>query len=172
MSADHESPLPSPEKKSEPDIAVKSLGIARFFVVLGVLASVVLAAALYLSTVIQAVHGIYNAYVVEQEDITKALLYLAVAQADGLLVATALLITGFGLYSLFIGRPETLPKWLQIESIDELKQKLIGVVVAALAVDYFSTVYEGQNTKDLLTIGVGTGAMIAALGYFLSKNRH
>lgn len=171
MSDSAQSPPNPPETPQKPDLAVRSLGLARFFVILGVISSVGLAISLYLATVLRAIGGVFAAYTDERLDLTKTLLLLAVEQADGLLVATALLITGFGLYSLFIGRPDTLPKWLQIKSIDELKQKLIGVVVAALAVNFFSTAYEGKNPEELVALGVGSALMVAALGYFL-KSQH
>ena len=53
---------------------------------------------------------------------------------DTLLLATVLLVIGYGLYELFVDSSVQLPDWLEIRSLDDLKSKLIGVVVAIIAV--------------------------------------
>ncbi len=87
---------------------------------------------------------------------------------EWLLIATALLIVGFGLYGLFVDVNETLPPWLRISTVDELKSKLLGVVVVALAVRFFALVYQfhGGDDDDLLALGISVGAVIVALAAF------
>ncbi|NQW73935.1 MAG: YqhA family protein, partial [Actinobacteria bacterium] len=43
---------------------------------------------------------------------------------DTFLLATVLLVIGYGLYELFVDSEVTLPQWLQIRSLDDLKTKL------------------------------------------------
>lgn len=163
----------APRARRATDLAIRSLSVARLFVIAGVISSVVLAIVLYFTTMLRAGFGIWEAAKTDRDhDPTKTLLLMAVEQADVLLVATALLIIGFGLYSLFIGRPHNLPGWLQIESIDELKAKLIGVVIAALGVNFFSAALSHKPATDLLAEGLATAVVVVALSYFLQSTRH
>ena len=54
---------------------------------------------------------------------------------DAILLGTVLLVIGYGLYELFIDTDIDVPLWLRVEDLDDLKSKLIGVVVAIIAVD-------------------------------------
>ena len=70
-----------------------------------------------------------------------ALVSVAMVQAvDAFLFALVLLIFSFGIYNLFINRPDetsrqALPGWLRINSISELKTTLIQVIIVILAVN-------------------------------------
>ncbi|MDP2182754.1 MAG: YqhA family protein, partial [Actinomycetota bacterium] len=54
--------------------------------------------------------------------------------ADVFLVATVLYIMALGLYELFIDDTIPVPAWLQVRTLDDLKEKLVGVVIVVLAV--------------------------------------
>jgi uncharacterized membrane protein YqhA len=59
---------------------------------------------------------------------------------DAFLFALVLLIFSYGVYTLFVHRAEgestaTLPRWLQIESISQLKTILVQVIIVILAVN-------------------------------------
>ena len=49
---------------------------------------------------------------------------------DAILLGTVLLVIGYGLYELFIDADLDVPQWLRVYDLDDLKSKLIGVVVA------------------------------------------
>jgi len=53
---------------------------------------------------------------------------------DAILLGTVLLVIGYGLYELFIDADLDVPQWLRVYDLDDLKSKLIGVVVAIVAV--------------------------------------
>ena len=53
---------------------------------------------------------------------------------DAILLGTVLLVIGYGLYELFIDEDLEVPLWLQVQDLDDLKSKLIGVVVAIISV--------------------------------------
>ena len=82
-----------------------------------------------------------------------------------ILISAALLIIGIGLYALFVGRVERLPHWLDITSLDDLKDKLISVIVAVLAVNFFTRVVEWQG-DNILYLGGAIGIVIASLALF------
>jgi uncharacterized membrane protein YqhA len=80
------------------------------------------------------------------------------------LVGTVLYITAAGLYQLFI-REIDFPRWLRIDSTEELETNLIGVTVVVLAVNFMGAVLIGE-TQSLLQYGAGIALPIAALGLF------
>lgn len=89
--------------------------------------------------------------------------------ADVFLLSVVLYIMSLGLYELFIDSHLPLPEWLVIRSLEDLKEKLIGVVVVVLAIFFLGRVIESENPIELLYMGVGIAAVIAALAYFASK---
>jgi uncharacterized membrane protein YqhA len=86
--------------------------------------------------------------------------------ADIFLLAVVLYIMALGLYELFIDPNLPLPEWLVVRSLEDLKEKLIGVVVVVLAIFFLGRVIESDNPLELLYLGVGIAAVIAALAYF------
>ena len=85
---------------------------------------------------------------------------------DALLLSTVLLVIGYGLYELFVDSTVQLPAWLQITSLDDLKSKLIGVVVAIIAVVFVGILVEMTNARDVMFIGAGAGAVLLGLAVF------
>ena len=90
---------------------------------------------------------------------------------DALLLSTVLLVIGYGLYELFVDSTVKLPSWLQISSLDDLKSKLIGVVVAIIAVVFVGILVEMTNAQDVMFIGAGAGAVLIGLGVFSLAGR-
>ncbi len=85
--------------------------------------------------------------------------------ADLILLAVALYIIALGLFELFIA-PVPMPAWLTITSLDDLKSKLINIVVVALGVSFFGQVVTWDGVTNLLTLGLAIGAVIVALAIF------
>ncbi len=76
-------------------------------------------------------------------------------------------ITAVGLYKLFISNSEIeLPVRLKIHSLKDLEDKIIGVVVAALAVAFFGQAVAASELSALLNYGGGIALVIAALAFF------
>ena len=72
-----------------------------------------------------------------------------------------------GLYKLFISNLEVkVPVRLNIHSLKDLENKIIGVIVAALAVAFFGQVVATSDLAVLLHYGGGIALMIAALAFF------
>lgn len=86
---------------------------------------------------------------------------------DLFLLGTVFLIISLGLYSLFIDKDLRLPSWLVIQTLDDLKSKLLGVVVVVMAVLFLGQVVSWDGQRDLLGFGVAIGAVIIALTWFL-----
>jgi uncharacterized membrane protein YqhA len=90
---------------------------------------------------------------------------------DTLLLATVLLVIGYGLYELFVDADVQLPPWLEIRSLDDLKAKLIGVVVAIIAVVFLGVLVDATDANDIMLIGIGAGAVVLGLAAFTYATR-
>ena len=66
-----------------------------------------------------------------------------------------LLVIGYGLYELFIDAEIEVPQWLRVRDLDDLKSKLIGVVVAILAVVFVGVFVDSNRSDDVISYGVG-----------------
>ena len=85
---------------------------------------------------------------------------------DAILLGTVLLVIGFGLYELFIDTNIQVPPWLRVEDLDDLKSKLIGVVVAIIAVVFVGIFVDSNRASDVISYGVGAGALVVGLAIF------
>jgi uncharacterized membrane protein YqhA len=99
----------------------------------------------------------------------RALQVAFIDLADLFLVGTVLYVMALGLYELFIDDRLPLPAWLEIHDVDDLKGKLVGVVVVVLAVFFLGEAVGWDGERNLLWLGGGIALVIAALTYFLSQ---
>ncbi|MEM1450745.1 MAG: YqhA family protein [Planctomycetota bacterium] len=98
----------------------------------------------------------------------KALSVVVIETIDLFLVATVAYITAVGIYKLFVSQTdETILKRVKIEKLVDLENKIIGVLVAALAVAFLGSVAEAKSALDVLYAGVGIAAVIGMLGVFV-----
>ncbi len=86
---------------------------------------------------------------------------------DLFLLGTVLYITSLGLYELFIDEHLPTPHWLEIHTLDDLKEKLIGVVVVLLAVTFLAEVVSWDGSNSILSLGVSVGLVLLALALLL-----
>ena len=88
---------------------------------------------------------------------------------DLFLVGTVAYIAAVGLYKLFISNVEVveLPMRLKIETLKDLEDKIIGVIVAALAVAFLGQAAGSSEPTALLNYGGGIALVIAALALFM-----
>lgn len=146
------------------------LGGTRMFVLIGVVASLLLSAALFLLIAVRTVTAFSEvaSLAFSAGEVEKALKTLALDSieiADLTLLASALLIVGLGLFELYIG-PAPMPERLMVRSLDHLKVRLVNVVVVVLAVSFLGQAVTWDGTRNLLPLGVAIGAVILALSAF------
>lgn len=99
----------------------------------------------------------------------KAAMVEFIELADAFLLATVLYVMAMGLYELFIDDRIPLPRWLEIHDLDDLKVKLVGVVVVVMGVLFLGSVVSADSAQELALRGIGIAAVIAALTFFVSK---
>ncbi|MCU0495260.1 MAG: YqhA family protein [Chloroflexaceae bacterium] len=142
------------------------LSYSRYIVLLGVVACVVVAATLFLAGMVRAgVLVVESLAAIASEKTPKTLSIATIELADIFLIATAIYIVGVGLYELFIG-DAALPEWLVVKSLDDLKDKLISVVVVVLGVSFLAQVAVWDGQTNLLPYGAAIGAVILSLTAF------
>jgi uncharacterized membrane protein YqhA len=90
---------------------------------------------------------------------------------DAILLGTVLLVIGYGLYELFVDTRLEVPTWLQVRDLDDLKSKLIGVVVAIIAVVFVGVFVDTNRAADVVSYGLGAGALVAGLALFALATR-
>ena len=90
---------------------------------------------------------------------------------DLFLVATVAYITAVGLYKLFIGDVNVeLPMRLKIRNLKDLEDKIIGVIVAALAVAFLGQAAGTNEPTGILAYGAGIAVVVAALAFFMRQD--
>lgn len=100
----------------------------------------------------------------------KELIVALVEVVDIFLISTVFYIVFLGLYELFIDNNVQTPKWLNIESIDDLKKKLISAIVLVISVYFLSVLENPQIARyEMTLIAIGISFVIFALSYFIAK---
>ena len=74
-----------------------------------------------------------------------------------------------GLYELFIDHQVPVPNWLEIRTLDDLKDKLIGVIIVVIGVGFLGQFTTWNGETNLLISGGGAALVIAALTFFLGQ---
>lgn len=100
---------------------------------------------------------------------TKTVLLKYIEIIDLFLIGTVFYITALGLYELFIDDQVITPAWLHITHLDDLKAKLLSVVVVILVVVFLGQVINWEAGWEILGLGAGIGMVILAVTYFLRR---
>ncbi|MFN9714944.1 MAG: YqhA family protein [Planctomycetota bacterium] len=105
----------------------------------------------------------------EYSERTAKQLTLTVIEAiDMFLVGAISYLIAVGLYSLFIGdKEDPLFKRFEIGSLADLENKVIGVVVVAMAVGFVGKASDAPGAVAVMQIGAGIAVVIVALAVFV-----
>jgi len=142
----------------------KILGLTRYAVIVPSIAAILGALLLMAQGSIEIVLVIIDA--VLNDAYLKDTIVDVLTAIDAILLGTVLLVIGYGLYELFVDTRLEVPAWLQVRDLDDLKSKLIGVVVAIIAVVFVGVFVDSNRASDILSYGLGAGALVAGLALF------
>jgi uncharacterized membrane protein YqhA len=95
-------------------------------------------------------------------------LVAGIAAVDTFLIAVVLYFVAVGLYQLSF-HPLPLPRWLVVNDLDDLEDKLTQVVVVVLGIAFLGQAVTWDGQRDLLGFGVATALVIAALALHLRR---
>ncbi len=152
-------------------------GWSRYIVLIAVVALLLGGIAVFIFGGITTVVTIVEAFS-EPEFSAEGARFLSVEMIeliDLFLLGTILYITSLGLFQLFVDPSigESLPPWLSVHSIDQLKFNLVAVLIVMLIVLFLGNVaeatllHEGEVTEagiQILAYGAGIALVVAAAG--------
>ena len=152
----------------------------RFIVIIAVILSIISSISLFLIggwDIIQAT--IYNNPIFNQDiNNSNDLLFKIISSIDLFLIGIVLLIFGFGVYELFISeidfaKDKFADSTLKINSLDQLKNKIIKVIIIVLIVKFFEKVLKLSHNfttpNDLLLFSISI--LSICIGYYLINRK-
>ena len=117
------------------------------------------------------------ARVVEDPELTSHNLGFLLLLTDLFLVGATLMIAAFGFYDLFIRRIDAdgpsprLPDWLRMRDLNDLKVRVISMVILVAAVTFVDIAVESGGGLNTLYLGAAVALVIIALTAFLHFGR-
>lgn len=90
---------------------------------------------------------------------------------DIFLLGTAFFIVALGLYELFIKRPTGSPRWLHVRDLDDLKARLLGVVILVMSVFFLEQIINWDGKRAILELGIAEALMIGAITLAITVHR-
>ena len=142
----------------------RALEVTRYAVVIPAIAAILGALLLMVQGSIEMMVVVFEA-IFESSSLKQSIVDVLTA-VDAILLGTVLLVIGYGLCELFVDTQIKVPAWLRVNDLDDLKSKLIGVVVAIIAVVFVGIFVDANRADEIIAYGVGAGALVAALALF------
>ncbi|HUX04649.1 MAG TPA: YqhA family protein [Acidimicrobiales bacterium] len=99
---------------------------------------------------------------------------------DFFLVGATMLIAAIGFYELFISKVDParaglgLPTWLEMRDLDDLKARVISMIILVAAVSFVDVLVDFRGGNDVFFLGAGVALVVGSLTAFLrfaSKDR-
>jgi uncharacterized membrane protein YqhA len=149
--------------------ALSSSALAsRFIAIFAILGTAISAIAVYIYGAAFVVITVWDTITSGRpnEEGLKHLTIQLVESTDAFLLGTVLYIVAIGFFQLFIDSDLNIPGWMRITDLDQLKSKLIGVIVVLLGVTFLGKVSNWTAGTDIIYLGVAIGVVIASLAYF------
>jgi uncharacterized membrane protein YqhA len=144
----------------------KVLSGSRFLIVVAVIGS-------YLASAVLLIYGgllqvkIIIGVIIHPDLSTNAGRLLAlecIESIDVFLLGTAFYIVALGLYELFIERGAmVMPTWLQIHNLEDLKAKLLGVIIVVMTVYFLEQIITWDGKRDILGLGIAEALIIGVV---------
>ncbi|MGH7728632.1 MAG: YqhA family protein [Vulcanimicrobiaceae bacterium] len=158
---------------------------SRYLALIAVVGSLVAALAIFAIAAVGLVRGILamaqlpGVAGAQLEYARVAVVGRIAGSVDGFLFALVLLIFALGIYELFVGpiaaaeRSPFARRILLVGSLDDLKERLAGVILLILIVRYFEYALDAnvRDGLDLLMLAVGI-VLIAGALFFTNRRRH
>ncbi len=158
----------------------KLLWSVRYITILAVILSIIAAFTLIILgswDIIQAVI-FYNPLFDESISNNNDLLFKIISAIDLFLIGIVLLIFGFGIYELFVSEidfanAKFTESTLKIRDLDQLKNKIIKVVIIVLIVKFFEKVlkFSENFTTPMDILYFGVSILSICIGYYLINRK-
>ncbi len=152
---------------------------ARFSVFPAVVCGIIAAITMFVAGSFDVYHGVSDAFVHGFDDLgNESLVKHVIGAIDLYLIGMVLLIFSFGLYELFIshidvGRNNDEVKILEISSLDDLKTRVVKVIIMVLVVTFFKKILSMDDvfTTPLHMMYFAVSIFAISFGvYFMHKS--
>ena len=158
-------------------IGEKILWSTRYVVLVAVISSVLAAIALFGVGSYEIFSAIYNEIpqlLTDHKGAHGRLLVGVISGVDLYLIGVVLMIFGFGIYELFISKIDIARSnlditILEIENLDELKQKIIKVIIMVLIVTFFERILELDYNTPMEMLWFAVSILALSLGIYLVR---
>jgi uncharacterized membrane protein YqhA len=148
----------------------KLLEKSVYLVLIAVVSSLLASLAAFLWGAVKTVVVVKHLAFSLGKDVTASVELIALM--DSFLIATALLIFSIGLYELFI-EDVTMPAWLKVHNLHDLKAKLSSVMILMMAVAFLEHLVEWKDPQGTLLLGLAAAvvsSMLVAFSRFGEKD--
>lgn len=139
---------------------VKLLEKSRYLSIIGIVSLLLASLAAFLWGAVKTTNTLVTIVSSIGQDpyITVALIELM----DSFLIATGLFIFAISLFELFIARLP-LPAWMLAHNLQELKEKMGGIIILVMAVKFLEHLVEWKDPLDSLFFAIAMAVVSAAL---------
>ena|SRR3972149_4023740 len=138
----------------------------KYVVLLAVISTFAASIATFVWATIRMMHNVYDMFKAASEAQFAVSVAHMVAVIDSYILAVILYIFSVAMYELFIGKL-TLPEWLIIKDLDDLKKKLSSVIVLMLAVTFLEHLVKWEKPQDTLMFAVAIAVVIFGLIFYM-----
>jgi uncharacterized membrane protein YqhA len=150
----------------------QGLGLAQLSVLLPVVMLLVSGVGAFIYGTAVAVHSAID---IARHPFAVHNLRVFLTEIDTFLIGATLIIAAFGLYELFVARinPASLrlplPHWLEMTDLNDLKARVLSMIILVVAVSFVDLLLELQlgEALDILYLGAGVAVFIIALTVYL-----
>lgn len=150
----------------------------RFIVLLGVIFGAVSAIILFIVGSVEIFNVVTEAFFFEDAHLTHEIILIGLIGAiDFYLIGLVLLIFSFGIYELFISeldiarRCGSFTSILEVRNLDDLKNKILKVIIMVLIVTFFQRVLELNVETSMDSLAMAISICLICIGvYFMGKH--
>jgi uncharacterized membrane protein YqhA len=165
---------PPPQRLNRSEQLVRNiLSSSRYFLLLAITGSFIASCAALVYAWLTGINLLIQEFSQREYDQygIKRVSVELIALVDLFLLGTVLYIIAAGIYQLFISPSLPLPSWLQINDLDDLKERLLSTVSVLLAVSFLGYVVTWDGQGGIVGVGIAVGVVLLALSLLLGRFR-
>ncbi|HEY0755188.1 MAG TPA: YqhA family protein [Ktedonobacteraceae bacterium] len=143
----------------------KILENSRYLILIAVIGAYLIAAMVIIYDALLVIHTGIDLFTTLDLSVHsgRQLVLEGIEGLDIFLLGTAFFIVALGLYELFIKRSTGSPVWLHVRDLDDLKARLLGVVIVVMSVFFLEQVINWDGKSAILNLGIAEALMIGAI---------
>lgn len=162
------------------NIFERALWSLRFIVILGVIFGAISAIVLFVTGSLEIFHILVSFTQASGHPLThEEILIDIIGAVDFYLIGLVLIIFTFGIYELFISEIDIarieggFGSILDISNLDDLKNKIIKVIIMVLIVTFFKRILSMEFTTSVDMLAMAVSICLICVGvYFLGRHGH